>query len=48
MVESRRMRWEGNVARMRMKRDGYSFLMGKEEEKRTLGRPKYGRWIILK
>jgi hypothetical protein len=35
------MRWEGHVALMGMKRDGYRILIGKPEENRTLGRPRH-------
>ena len=43
MIKSRRMRWAGHVARMGDKRGAYMVLMGKPEEKRTLGRPRC-RW----
>jgi hypothetical protein len=42
MIKSRRMRWAGHVAQMRMKRSGYSILMGTPEG-RPLGRPRR-RW----
>jgi hypothetical protein len=38
-----RMRWAGNVARMRGRRGVYRNLVGKPEEKRPLGRPRR-RW----
>jgi hypothetical protein len=38
-IKSRRMRWAGNVARMREERNLYRVLMGKQEGKRPLGRP---------
>jgi hypothetical protein len=41
--KSRRMRWEGNVARMGERRGAYRVLVGKPEGKRPLGRPKR-RW----
>jgi len=37
------MRWAGHVARMRERRGVYRVLVGKPEEKRTLGRPRR-RW----
>jgi hypothetical protein len=39
-----RMRWEGHVARMGEKTNGYRILVGKQEGKRSLGRPKL-RWV---
>ena len=39
VVESRRMRWAGHVARMGEKRGVYRVLVGKPEGKRPLGRP---------
>jgi len=42
-VKSRRMRWEGHVARMGEGRGVHRFLVGKPEGKRPLGRPKR-RW----
>jgi hypothetical protein len=44
MIESRRMRWAGNVARMGEMRNAYRILVGKPEGKRPLGRPKR-RWV---
>jgi hypothetical protein len=38
-IKSRRMRWEGDVARKGEERNGYRVLMGKPEGKRPLGRP---------
>jgi len=38
-VKSRRMRWEGHIARMGERKDEYRVLMGKPEGKRLLGRP---------
>jgi hypothetical protein len=35
-----RIRWVGNVACIRMKRDAYRVLLGKPEGKGPLGRPK--------
>jgi hypothetical protein len=37
MIKSRRMRWEGHVARMGQKRNAYWLLVGKPEAKRKLG-----------
>jgi hypothetical protein len=39
IIKSRRMRWEGHVARVE-KRNIYRLLVGKPEGKRTLGRPR--------
>jgi hypothetical protein len=36
MINSRRMRWAGHVARMEEKRNAYRILMGKPEGKRPL------------
>ena len=41
--KSRRMRWEGHVARMGERRVTYRILVGKSEGKRPLGRPSR-RW----
>jgi hypothetical protein len=38
IIESRRMRWAGHVARMGEKRNSYRLLVGKPEGKRPLGR----------
>jgi hypothetical protein len=43
MMKSRKIRLAGHVARMREKRNTYSILVGKPEEKRPLGRPRR-RW----
>jgi hypothetical protein len=43
MVESRRMRWAGHVARMGEGRGMHRVLVGKPEGKRSLGRPRR-RW----
>jgi hypothetical protein len=40
MIRSRRMRWAGHVAQIGAKRNAYSILVGKPEEKRPLGRPR--------
>jgi hypothetical protein len=44
MIESRRMRWAGHVARMGKTRNAYRILVGKPEGKRPLGRPRC-RWV---
>ena len=44
VIKSRRMRWAGNVARMREERGAYMVLVGKPEGKRPLGRPRR-RWV---
>jgi hypothetical protein len=36
MIKSRRMRWEGHVARVGEKRNAYRILVGKPEGKRPL------------
>jgi len=38
VINSRRMRWAGHVARMGERRDVYMILLRKYEEKRPLGR----------
>jgi hypothetical protein len=43
-MKSRRMRWEGHVARMGEKRNAYRLLVGKPEGKRPLGKPRR-RWV---
>jgi hypothetical protein len=44
MIESRRMRWAGYVARMEEKRNAYRTLVGNPEGKRPLGRPRRS-WV---
>jgi hypothetical protein len=44
MITSRRMRWEGHVARMGEKRNACRILVGKPKGKRPLGRPRR-RWV---
>jgi hypothetical protein len=44
LIKSRRMRWTGNVARLREKRNAYRILVGKPEGKRPLERPRR-RWV---
>ena len=43
VVQSRRMRWAGHVARMGEGRGVHRVLVGKHERKRLLGRPRH-RW----
>jgi hypothetical protein len=40
VVNSRRMRWAGHVARMGKRRGVYRVLVGKPDRKRPLGRPR--------
>jgi hypothetical protein len=44
IIESRRMRWAGHVARMGEKRNAYRLLVGNPEGKRPLGIPRR-RWV---
>jgi hypothetical protein len=44
MVVSAVMRWAGHVARMGEERGVYRVLVGKQESKRPLGRPRCG-WV---
>jgi hypothetical protein len=44
IINSRRMRWAGHVARMGEKRNAYRILVGMPEGKRPLGRPRR-RWV---
>jgi len=44
VIKSRRMRWDGYVARMGKERGVYWVLVGKPEGKRLLGRPRR-RWV---
>jgi hypothetical protein len=39
-IKSRRMRWEGHVARMGEERKVYKVLVGKRRGKRQFGRPR--------
>src|SRR5215470_6257538 len=43
VIKSRRMRWEGHVARMGAGRGAYNILVGRPEGRRPLGRPRR-RW----
>jgi hypothetical protein len=40
VIQSRRMRWAENIARMAEMRNAYNILVGKQERKRPLGRPR--------
>jgi hypothetical protein len=44
MTKSRRMRWAGHVAQMEEKRNAYRILVGEQEGKGPLGRPRR-RWL---
>jgi hypothetical protein len=44
MIKSRRMRWTGNEARMWEKSNAYRILVGKQDGKSPLGRPRC-RWV---
>jgi hypothetical protein len=44
IIKLRRMRWAGHVARMGEKMNAYRLLVGKQEGKRLLGRPRC-RWV---
>jgi len=44
VIKSRIMRWAGHVARMGEERGVYSFLVGKPEGRRPLGKPRR-RWV---
>jgi hypothetical protein len=44
IIKPRRMKWAWHVARMGEKRNAYRSLVGKPEEKRTLGRLRR-RWV---
>jgi hypothetical protein len=44
MINSRRMKWAGHVARMGEKRNAHRILVRKPEGKRLLGKPRL-RWV---
>jgi hypothetical protein len=44
IIQSRRIRWAGHVARMGETRNAYRILVGRTEGKRPLGRPRR-RWV---
>jgi len=48
VIKSRRMRWEGHVARMGERRSVYRVLVGKPEGKRNLRNPGIDGRIILR
>jgi hypothetical protein len=41
IMKSRRMRWLGHIAQMRVKRNMYRLLVGKPEGRRPLGRARH-------
>jgi hypothetical protein len=43
MIKSKKMRWQGHVARLE-KRNAYKILVGNPEDKRPLGRLRH-RWV---
>jgi hypothetical protein len=45
-IKSRRMRWAGQVTRMRNKRNVYRILVGKPEGKKPLRIPR-SRWVDI-
>jgi hypothetical protein len=47
MMQSRRIRWAGQVVQMWEKRNAYRLLVGKPEGQRPLGRPRC-RWMDIK
>jgi hypothetical protein len=44
MIKSRRMRWTGHVAHMRLKRSAYRILVEKPKGRRPLVSPRH-RWV---
>jgi hypothetical protein len=44
IINERRMRWAGHVARMGEKRNAHRLLVGKPEGRRPLGKPRR-RWL---
>jgi hypothetical protein len=48
IIKSRRMRWEGHVARLGEKSNTYGILVGNPEGKRPLENQDVGGWTILK
>jgi len=48
VIKLRRLRWAGRLVRMGEKRGVYRVLVWKPEGKRSLGRPKLHRSIILR
>ena len=43
MIKSRRLRWDGRIARMEESRSAFKILAGKPTGKRPLGKPRR-RW----
>ena len=43
VIKWRKMRWAGHLARIGERKGAYRILVGKTEEKGTLGRPRH-RW----
>jgi hypothetical protein len=41
MIQSRRIKWAGHIARICEKMNAYRILVGKPEEKNPLGRPSH-------
>jgi hypothetical protein len=41
MIKSKKMKWDGHVARMGDNRNAYRVSMGNPEVKRSFGRPKH-------
>jgi hypothetical protein len=46
IIKSRRMKWEGHVARIGEKRNAYRLLVGKPEGRRPRERPRR-RWVDI-
>jgi hypothetical protein len=44
MIKPRRMRWAEHLTQKGDKRNAYRLLVGKQEEKRSLGRPRR-KWV---
>jgi hypothetical protein len=44
IIKTKRMRWEGHVAQIGVRRNAYRIFVGKREGKRPLGRPRC-RWV---
>jgi hypothetical protein len=48
MIKSRRMRWEGHVARMEERRNAYRILVGNPEGRNQWENQDIGGWTISK
>jgi len=48
VIKSRRIKWEGHVARMGERRSAYRILVGKPEGKKPLGKPRHSLEFIIK